>query len=41
VSLHICITSDGMEILCLCVRGQDHTEAEFDIPVEGSVREDE
>lgn len=30
---HYCFTSDGMRIMCLCVRGVDHEESEFDVPV--------
>lgn len=31
--MHKCFTSDGMAIGCLCVRGEDHDEDYFDIPV--------
>jgi hypothetical protein len=31
---HYCKTSDGMNIMCFCIRGIDHDESEFDIPVE-------
>jgi hypothetical protein len=31
---HKCFTSDGMAIVCFCARGQDHNEAEFDVPLE-------
>lgn len=30
---HYCSTSDGMRIFCLCVRGIDHDEEQFDRPV--------
>lgn len=30
---HICTTSDGMRVGCMCMRGQDHPEELFDIPV--------
>jgi hypothetical protein len=31
--MHKCFTSDGMTISCMCVRGVDHDEALFDVPV--------
>ncbi len=31
---HICTTSDGLRIVCFCIRGVDHNEDEFDIPIE-------
>jgi hypothetical protein len=31
--MHFCRCSDGTSVLCLCVRGQDHDEAMFDVPV--------
>ena len=33
LSAHRCSTSDGMSIVCLCIRGVDHNEDEFDIPI--------
>lgn len=30
--MHKCFTSDGMAIACMCVRGEDHDEAHFDLP---------
>lgn len=34
VTPHICKTSDGASITCLCIRGKDHDEDEFDVPLE-------
>lgn len=31
---HFCRTSDGSNILCFCIRDEDHNQEEFDIPVE-------
>jgi hypothetical protein len=30
---HKCLMSDGMSIVCFCIRGEDHNEEEFDVPV--------
>lgn len=32
--MHVCTTSDGMEIPCLCSTGRNHDESEFDIEVD-------
>jgi hypothetical protein len=34
MGLHKCATSDGASIFCLCVRGEDHDEEQFDRLVE-------
>lgn len=31
--MHKCFTSDGKAIGCFCVRGVDHDESEFDVPL--------
>lgn len=31
---HYCIDPDGFRVVCLCRRGVDHTEDEFDVPLE-------
>ena len=33
LSAHRCSTSDGASIVCLCVRGVDHDEDDFDVPL--------
>jgi hypothetical protein len=33
IEMHYCTTSDGARIDCICVRGQDHDESLFDVPV--------
>ena len=32
LSPHICVTSDGMRITCLCSTGEDHDESQMDSP---------
>lgn len=32
MSPHICLTSDGFRIICVCSTGRDHTEDEMDSP---------
>ena len=29
---HLCYTKDGMRIVCICIRGENHNEDEFDVP---------
>lgn len=38
---HTCRTSDGASIGCICRRGQDHDESDFDRPVENDEEEKE
>ena len=38
---HICHTSDGAQILCLCTTGKDHDEFDFDRPDAPDYREDD
>lgn len=35
MNMHVCFTSDNAVIPCLCVRGEDHDESEFDQPIKG------
>ncbi len=39
MKIHQCSTEDGISITCLCVRGQDHNEAEYDQPVQESTND--
>lgn len=32
MNTHTCHTSDGIDIVCLCSTGRDHTEDEFERP---------
>lgn len=41
VAAHICTCSDGARIACLCVRGSDHFEDLFDVPVGEEPNDDE
>lgn len=34
-AMHICRTSDGADIPCMCIHGSDHDEADFDVPPGG------
>lgn len=39
--MHKCRTEDGAEIGCMCVRGEDHDESQFDIPVDEDIDDPE
>jgi hypothetical protein len=41
MGLHQCHCDDGVTVPCICVRGEDHNEAMFDIPVGWEVVTDE
>lgn len=36
MTLHFCKMPDGKRIMCICVHGVDHGQAELDVPLAGA-----